>query len=97
MTPGKMPPLVKRCGSVFYRYKTTSAKKIHWNYEENKVVGSVSQQLNQLGLDASTSADAHGFIEQQHYQFTGYKDEAVDEHDLTARQHYEIMCGEEAL
>ena len=71
--------------------------KIRWSYEENKIVGSVSQQLNQLGLEASTSTDVHGFIKQQHYQFTGYEDEAVDEHGLTASQHYQIMCDEQAL
>lgn len=73
------------------------SNEIRWSYEENKIVGLVSQHLNQLGLDTSTSADVHGFIEKQHYQFAGYEDEVVDEHGLTVRQHYEIMCGEQAL
>ena len=42
--------------------------KIRWSFEENKIVGSVSQQNQQFGQGASTSSDAPRFIEQQEYQ-----------------------------
>lgn len=82
MKPANMTSLVKRCGSVFHIYKPTSATKSVGVMKKTKLL---VQYHN--GLGASNSADAHGFVEQQHYQFTGYEDEAVDEHGLTARQH----------
>lgn len=70
------------------------SNKIRWSFGENKIVGSVSQQTNQTGQGASTSSDAPRFIEQQQYQpqltqfGLGYEEEAVDEHGLTASEHY---------
>ena len=53
--------------------------------------------MTQLGIGASTWSNAPRFIEhQQSPPFTGYEDEAVDEHGLTASQHYQMICDEQA-